>query len=177
MDAQLKKLEQDVTAAQEEATECALKRTKRDRPTDFKKKGHREQFEFNEAVEDRLDVAAKRMRRLAPSDADKKIVQESIDELQEGMDSISERQKHIRIADVSRYYWRTVEVLKAGGPGISEEEKKRVKEVERDLADQYNEARRPANKGRLPPPFQQPWQHPPPPQQFQPQWQSPPPPQ
>jgi len=74
LDAKLKKLEQ----AQEEATERAIKRTKRDRPTDFKKRGHQEQFEFNEAVEDQLDAATKKMKRLAPSDADKKIVQEAI---------------------------------------------------------------------------------------------------
>jgi len=176
LDAKLKKLEQ----AQEEATERAIKRTKRDRPTDFKKRGHREQFEFNEAVEDRLDAATKKMKRLAPSDADKKIVQEAIEELQEGMDAITERQKHIRIADVSRWHWRTVDMLKAGGRGISDEEKKRVKEVERDLADQYNEKKRPANEGRLPrPPYQQAspqWQYPLP-QQFPQQWQPPSPPQ
>jgi len=78
-------------------------------------KGHREQFKFNGEVEDRLDTAAKRLKRPAPSDADKKLVQEAINELQEGMDAISERQKHIHIADSSRFHWRTVEVLKAGG--------------------------------------------------------------
>ena len=71
------------------------------------------------------------------------------------MDAITERQKHIRIADVSRWHWRTVDMLKAGGWGVSAEEKKRVKEVEKDLANQYNK-QRPANEGRLPrPPYQQ----------------------
>ena len=76
------------------------------------------------------------MKRLAPSDADKDLVQEAIDKLQEGMDAISERQKHIRIADSLRFHWKTVEVLKAGGLGITGDEKKWVKEVVRDLADQ-----------------------------------------
>ena len=52
LDVKLKRLQQDVTAAQEEATERALKRTKRDCSTDFKKKGHQEQFKFSEVVED-----------------------------------------------------------------------------------------------------------------------------
>ena len=112
-------------------------------------KGHREQFEFNGEVEDRLDAATKRLKRLAPSDADKKLVQEAIYKLQEGMVTISERQKHIRIADSSRFHWRTVEVLKAGRVGITEDEKKWVKEVERDLANQYSDRRRPSTEGRL----------------------------
>ena len=36
LDAKLRKLEKDVTAAQEDATERALKRAKRDRPIEFK---------------------------------------------------------------------------------------------------------------------------------------------
>jgi len=47
LDAKLKKLEQ----AQEEAIECAIRRTKRDCPTDFKKRGHWEQFEFNQELQ------------------------------------------------------------------------------------------------------------------------------
>jgi len=81
-------------------------------------KGYREQFEFNGEVEDRLNTPAKRLKRLAPSNANKKLVQEAVDELQEGMDAISKRQKHIQIADSSRLHWRTMAVLKAGkGPG------------------------------------------------------------
>jgi len=34
----------------------------------FKQKGHQEQIEFNEGVEDRVNVAAKRMKRLALSE-------------------------------------------------------------------------------------------------------------
>jgi len=79
--AKLNKLEQDMTAAQEDATERALKRSRRDRPTEFNRRGHKEQFDFNEEVDDRLDAAARKMRRLAPSEADKKLVQEAIDEL------------------------------------------------------------------------------------------------
>ena len=84
---------------------------KRDRPPDLKTKGHRESIEcllyicfffslkvvlwlkinFNGEVEDKLDAASKRLKRIAPSDANKKLVQEAIDELQEGMDAISEK--------------------------------------------------------------------------------------
>ena len=52
LDIKLKKLEKDVAAAQEDATEKAIKRAKRDRPIKFKCKGHQEQYVFNEEVED-----------------------------------------------------------------------------------------------------------------------------
>ena len=41
-------------------------------------------------MEDWLNAAAKKTKRLVPSDANKKIVQEAIEELQEGMDAITE---------------------------------------------------------------------------------------
>ena len=44
LDAKLKKLEKDVAAAQQDATECALRKAKRGRPMEFKQKGHQEQF-------------------------------------------------------------------------------------------------------------------------------------
>ena len=64
LDDKLKKLE-DVTAAQAEATERALKKAKQGRPFEFKWKGHQEQYSFNEEVEDRLEAAAKKIKKLA----------------------------------------------------------------------------------------------------------------
>ena len=46
LSSKLKKLEEDVTTAQEDATERALKRSKRDRSYEFKQKGHKEQFDL-----------------------------------------------------------------------------------------------------------------------------------
>jgi len=93
-------------------------------------------------VEDRIDAAAKRIKRLAPSEGDRKTVQEPIDELQESMDALAERQKHIHIADTSRFHWRTVDRLRFRNSDISEEEKKWIKEAERDLAEEYGDGKR-----------------------------------
>ena len=68
LDGKLKKLEEDATATQQDATERAL----RDRPYEFRRKGHEEQFSFNVEVGDRIDVAAIRLSKLTPSsDKDK----------------------------------------------------------------------------------------------------------
>ena len=118
LDNKLKTLEKDVAAVNEDATERALKRAKRDRPIEFKRKGHQEQYVFNEEVEDRLEAAAKKIKRLAPTATygdSKKFLQEALDELKEGQEAIAKRQKHIHIADQSEYHWRTVEAYKFGG--------------------------------------------------------------
>ena len=130
LDLKLKKLEKDVTAAQEDATERAIKRAKRDRPIEFKRKGHQEQYVFNKEVDDRLEAAAKKIKKLAPAAADgksKKFLQEALDELKADQEAIAVRQKHIRIADQSEYHWWTVEAYKVGGLGDNDEDAKRIK--------------------------------------------------
>ena len=48
MERRLKQLELDVQRSQEEAVEKAAKKARRDRSFTFRRKAHREQFEFNE---------------------------------------------------------------------------------------------------------------------------------
>ena len=73
LDDKLKKLEKDVAAAQQDATERALRKAKRGRSMEFKRKGHQEQFEFNEQVEDHLEAASKKIKKIAtPGDNDSK---------------------------------------------------------------------------------------------------------
>ena len=132
LDEKLKKLEQDVATAQEDATKQAIKRAKRERPYEFRKKGHQEQFLFNAEVADRVEAAAKKIQKLAPTDEkERKIVKEAMDELKEGASAIAERQKHIRIADQSEYHWRTVEAYKSAGIVDSEEDAKKLKQAEK----------------------------------------------
>ena len=105
---------------------------------EFKQKGHQEQFEFNELVEDHLEAANKKIKKIAaPGDSDsKKFLKEALEELQEGINVVAKRQKHIRIADQSEYHWRTVEAYKVGALGDSDEDVKKIKEAERDVAHQ-----------------------------------------
>ena len=156
LDIKLKKLEEDIAAAQEDATERAIKSAKRDHPIEFKRKGHQEQYVFNEEVDDCLEAAAKKIKKLAPVAVDsesKKFLQEALEELKEGQEAIAVRQKHICIADQSEYHWRTVEAYKVGGLGDNDEDAKRIKEAERDAAQQMSrDKRRPSRERRPPPP-------------------------
>ena len=57
--------------------------------TEFKRKGHQEQYKFNKAVKDCLKAAAKEIKRLIPGSPDdnyKKLLEEALDELQEGQE-------------------------------------------------------------------------------------------
>ena len=163
LDTKLKKLEKDVAAAQQDATERALRKAKQGRLMEFKRKGHQEQFEFNELVEDHLEAASKKIKKIAaPGDSDsKKFLKEALEELQEGINMVAERQKHIRIADQSEYHWRTVEAYKVGALGDSDEDVKKIKEAERDVAHQMSREKKKPNRESRPPP--------PPPNVF-PQW-------
>ena len=159
LDAKLKKLEKDVAAAQQDETERALRKAKRGRLMEFRRKGHQEQFEFNEQVEDHLEAASKKIKKIAdPADSDsKKFLKEALEELQEGVDVVAERQKHIQIADQSEYHWRTVEAYKVGALGDSDDAKK-IKEAERDVAHQLSrEKKKPNREGRPPPPVFHQW--------------------
>jgi len=90
LDEKLKKLEQDITTAQEDATKRAIKRAKREQPYEFCKKGHQEQLLFNAEVADRVEAAAKKIQKLAPTnEKERKIVKEAMDELKEGASAIA----------------------------------------------------------------------------------------
>ena len=75
-----------------------------------------------------------------------------MDELQEGQHAIPKRQKHIRITDQSEYHWQTVEAYKTRGLGDNEEDAKRIKEVDRDVAQQVNREKKKPNRETKPPP-------------------------
>ena len=88
---------------------------------------------MNAEVADQVEAAAKKIQKLAPTDEkQRKTVDEALEELKEGASAIAERQKHIRIADQSKYYWQTVEAYKSGvGIADNEEDAKKLKQAEK----------------------------------------------
>ena len=156
LDEKLKKLEADVTASQQDATERAIKRAKRDRPYEFRKKGHQEQYLFNAEVADRVETATRKLQKLAPAgEKEKKIVEETLEEFKEGTNAIAERQKHIRIADQSKFHWQTVEAYKSAGIADNEEDAKKLKQAEKSAEQEALKERQKAvvlSKAKRPPP-------------------------
>ena len=100
MERRLKQLESDVQRSQEEAVEKVAKKARRDRSFTFRRKAHREQFEFNERVAECLEKATDEVAK-RPVDAT------SLDKakaaLDQGLELLASRQKLIKIADRSEF--------------------------------------------------------------------------
>ena len=158
LDGKLKKLEDDFTATQKDVTERALKKAQRERPYEFCRKGHKEQFAFNAEVGDRIDPAARKMSKLGPTSEDKATLQQAMSELKEGMDMIAERQKHIRITNQSEHHWETVAAYKGSDVADDEEDARRIEKAERTAEQLVNRKKRKAaisstgQRAKRPPP-------------------------
>ena len=97
-----------------------IKKLKLDEPRRFKKKANEDQFRFNAKLQDVIDEAKSSVH----SDGLQK-VKES---LEKGETLLSERQKHILLADKSEFGWVTVhEYKKSEIADDSEDEKKMYK--------------------------------------------------
>ena len=100
------KLEEDVKSSNQDAAERAVKKAKRERPLEFKRKGHEEQFYFNQDVGDCIAAATRHLGKIAtPAEKEKAAMEKAVKELEEGAALIAQRQKFIRIADQSDHHW------------------------------------------------------------------------
>ena len=150
LESRFARLEEDVKSSQLEATEKAVKKVKRERPLEFKKKGHEEQYYFNQDISDCIIAATQQLGRINPSsDRDKALVEKTIKELEEGAASIAQRQKFIRIADQSEHHWQTVAAYKSSDLAADEEDAKRLEKAERTAEQQAAKKRRKAVVGRV----------------------------
>ncbi len=135
LDGKLKKLEADVAASQElqeDATEQALKCLKRDKPYEFRRKGHEEQHRFNSEVSDHMSAAASQLSKLRPStDKDKATLEKARKELEEGTNALAECQKQIRIADQSEHSWETVAAYIGNDVATNEDDARRIEKAEK----------------------------------------------
>ena len=94
-----------------------------------------------------MEATAKRVKKINPaSDKEVKILQDALDELQEGMGSLVERQKHIRIADQVKNSWKAVDAYIRAGIGDNEEDNeednKRIKLADNEADEEVAQERR-----------------------------------
>ena len=146
LDGKLRKLETDVAASQEsqdDATEEALKRLKRDKPYEFRRKGHEEQYRFNSEISDHMSAAASQLSKLRPStDKDKATLEKARKELEEGMNALAERQKYIRIADQSEHSWETVAAYIGNDVATNEDDARRIEKAEKTAEQRVSKQKR-----------------------------------
>ena len=111
----LTKLEEDLAdakAQQEDTTERAMKRARRERPLQFNRTSHEEQFHFNLQVQDSISAASRQLGKLEATDRDKAVIDKAREELQEGAAALNDCQKMICLADSSENGWGAVREYK-----------------------------------------------------------------
>ena len=75
----------------------------------FRKKGNEMQFKFNQEVEESIASAKKELENMAPSDTgERATLSRATELLEEGASALKTWQKHIKVADRSRFGWGTV---------------------------------------------------------------------
>ena len=121
-------LEQTVSQikrSNEESTESQMKEIKRlkfNEPHRSKKKANEDQFKFNQKLSETLDSAK--------SAAEHSQLEKVKNDLEEGEKLISERQKHILLADKSDYGWATVTEYKKHSLADDSDDEKRIFKAE-----------------------------------------------
>ena len=134
LEAKFSRLEEDVKSSQLEATKKAVKKAKREQPLKFKKRGHEEQYYFNQDISDCIVSATQQLGKMNPSsDRDKATLEKTIKELEEGAALIAQHQKFIRIANQSDHHWQTVTAYKDNNIAEDEEDAKCLKKAERTV--------------------------------------------
>ena len=142
----LQKLEDDVAASQElqeDATERAVKRLRRDKPFEFRRKGHEEQHRFNSEIFDHVALAATHLKKILPaSDKDKAILEKVKKELEEGASALVECQKHIRIAVQSEHSWEMVAAYIGSDVATNEDDARRIEKAEKTAEQRVSKRKR-----------------------------------
>ena len=142
LEAKIAKLEEDVKSSNQDAAERAVKKAKRGRPLEFKRKGHEEQFYFNQDIGDCIASAMRHLDKIATlAEKDKAAMEKAVKELEEGTALIAQRQKFIRIAD-HQSHWKTVAAYKGNDLVEDEEDAKRLEKAERTAEQQASKKRR-----------------------------------
>ena len=132
MSDKLERLERDVQTGQEVAAEKVVKKLKRDRGYEFKKKGHKKQYLFNDDIKDKMDSAAALLAKVTPANPkDKEAVDNAAKELKEGVDTVTLRQKLIRLADCSEFGWEAVNEYETDELVANEDDAKRLEKAEK----------------------------------------------
>ena len=108
--------------------EKAAKKARRDKPVSFRRKAHREQYDFNERVTECIEKASDEMAK-RPDDAT--ALAKAKAALDQGLELLACRQKLIKIADRSELGWRVVAEYEADELALDSDDEKKLGKAER----------------------------------------------
>ena len=144
--ASMEELRRNVTASQEIASEEVVTKLKQ-RTYQFRKKGNEAQFQFNSSVEDHVQSAKRELAKLTPTDAsDQASVRRATLHLDQGLQAIACRQKHIKLADRSELGWQVVAAYESDDLASDSDDEKRLFKAEKE-AERRSKRKRAATAG------------------------------
>ena len=147
---QITLLQQEVTRSQEESMKWVMRKLDDERKLSFKKVGNEKQFCFNQSLEQHLDAAQHELSKIdtfSMNEEVKKTIEAAKEELKEGQQEVSARQKRIRLADRSEYGWATVEAYDNNELAEDPADEKKMPDAEREAARKVTKKRKAKGKG------------------------------
>ena len=154
MDGQLKALKEEMLCGQEEVTEKAVKRARREREYPFKRKGKWEQFVFNDSIADKLEFAKQQLNPAQHGGASTSVstlaTEKAVQAIEEGLALIEDRQKLIKLADRSDTGWLMVAEYQEDELAEDSDDEKRIEKAEKRAERKLLKKRKGAGKGKAP---------------------------
>ena len=113
----------DMVANQENTTQRVVKKLKEDQTFVFRQKGNKKQRIFNDHVKDHIVATAKPLELMNLHEGPQwEAIDKAKEEVKQGLDIITARQKQIKGADHSEYGWATVDEYEQDQLEVDEED-------------------------------------------------------
>ena len=135
-------VKREVTSAQlaQERTAHKLSRKISGPAYQFRKKGNEMQFKFNQEVEESIASAKKELEKMALSDTgERATLSRATELLEEGASAPKTWQKHIKVADRSRFGRGTVRHYQSDPLADNEDDEKQLRRSEKEAEHEFRE--------------------------------------
>ena len=152
VDSKLSDMRREMRDEREAADERLVKKIRLDSRPTFRKRGHEQQFLFNEQIRERFESVDAALKQTPPA------IEKARAAVQEGEKLIDARQKNIKIADRSEHGWATVAEYEEDELADNSDDEKRLFRAEARAGRKKQKSVREAKKkGSSKKPFKAPW--------------------
>ena len=130
---ELQQIREEMRQSQED-TAVKLAQMRKDRPFQFQKQGHEEQYHFNQSVEGKFAEAEAQLQkaeRLLGDGPAKAAVEKAKTALKEGEELVAHWQKLIKVADRSEFGWAVVAEYEADALATDADDERRLERAEK----------------------------------------------
>ena len=137
LEEKFEEFKQEVKLSQAESVERAAKKARTEKPQVFRFKGNEDQFYFNEKLKEAMDDSAAELVKATSDPAISSspklsgVLEGAKKAVEEGMKLLTQRQKHIRLADRSEQGWKMVHEYEMDDLATDSGDEKRIAKAEK----------------------------------------------